>query len=70
MELAKIIEGFGDTVNLILMDGCPSDNKKRLELLDGVDFEFLSENSIKKVYYLNFLNLLDTLNSKVKIKIN
>lgn len=51
VELTKILEGFGETVvNLILLDGCPSDNKKRLKLLDNVDFEILSENSKKKVY--------------------
>uniref|UniRef100_A0A2S2QQD5 Fatty acid synthase n=1 Tax=Sipha flava TaxID=143950 RepID=A0A2S2QQD5_9HEMI len=48
VELAKIIEGFGETVNLLLLDGCPSDIKKRLQLLDNIDFELLSENSKKK----------------------
>jgi thioesterase domain-containing protein len=51
VELAKIIEGFGETVNLLLLDGCPSDIKKRLQLLDNIDFELLSENSKKKVRY-------------------
>lgn len=49
VELTKIIEGFGDTVNLILLDGCPSDNKKRLKLFDNIDFELLNENAEKKV---------------------
>lgn len=50
VELAKIIEGFGDTVNLILLDGCPSDNKKRLQLLNTIDFEsFFKDDSEKKV---------------------
>jgi len=43
------MEGFGETVNLLLLDGCPSDNKKRLQLVDNVDFEQLSENSEEKV---------------------
>jgi len=53
VELAKIMEGFGETVNLLLLDGCPSDNKKRLHLVDNVDFEQLSGNSEEKVstYY-------------------
>lgn len=51
MELAKIIEGFGENVNLILLDGCPSDIEKRLQFLDNIDFELLSENSEKKVRY-------------------
>lgn len=47
------MEGFGETVNLLLLDGCPSDNKKRLQLIDNVDFEQLSGNSEEKVntYY-------------------
>jgi len=47
------MEGFGETVNLLLLDGCPSDNKKRLQLVDNVDFEQLSGNSEEKVnkYY-------------------
>ncbi|CAI6344354.1 unnamed protein product [Macrosiphum euphorbiae] len=44
VELAKIMEGFGETVNLLLLDGCPSDNKKRLKLVDNFDFEQLSGN--------------------------
>lgn len=53
VELAKIIEGFGDTVNLLLLDGCPSDNEKRLKLLNNVDFGSLTENcSDKKVFSL------------------
>jgi len=47
VELAKIMEGFGETINLVLLDGCPSDNKKRLKLLDNLDFELLRENSKK-----------------------
>lgn len=54
VELAKIIEGFGETVNLILLDGSPSDNKKRLELLDDIDFEFSSDDSTIKVLYILF----------------
>lgn len=49
VELAKIIEGFGDTVNLILLDGCPSDNKKRSQLLNTVDFESFKRDSKKQV---------------------
>lgn len=47
------MEGFGETVNLLLLDGCPSDNKKRLQLVDNVDFEQLIGNSEEKVntYY-------------------
>lgn len=48
VELAKIMEGFGETVNLLLLDGCPSDNKKRLQLVDNVDFEQLSGNLEEK----------------------
>lgn len=51
VEFAKIIEGFGDTVNLVLLDGCPSDNDKRLKLLENFDFESLGKNSEKKVTY-------------------
>lgn len=49
VELAKIMEGFGETVNLVLLDGCPSDNKKRLRLLDDFDFELLKDNSKKTI---------------------
>ncbi|XP_026815045.1 fatty acid synthase-like isoform X2 [Rhopalosiphum maidis] len=49
VELAKIMEGFGETVNLLLLDGCPFDNKKRLHLVDNVDFEQLGRNSEEKV---------------------
>lgn len=52
VELAKIMEGFGETVNLLLLDGCPSDNKKRLKLVDNFDFEQLSGNSEAKVNYV------------------
>jgi len=52
VELAKIMEGFGETVTLLLLDGCPSDNRKRLELVDKVDFEQLSGNSEEKVHYV------------------
>lgn len=50
VELTKMLEGFGDTVNLVLLDGCPSDNQKRLKLLSNVDFEVFRESSEKKVY--------------------
>lgn len=46
------MEGFGETVILILMDGCPSDNAKRLQLVEYVDFEQLSGNSEEKVIYV------------------
>lgn len=53
VELAKIMEGFGETVNLLLLDGCPSDNKKRLKLVDKVDFEQqLSGDLEAKVNYV------------------
>lgn len=52
VELAKIMEGFGETVNLLLLDGCPSDNKKRLKLVDNFDFEQLSGNLEAKVNYV------------------
>jgi len=61
VELAKIMEGFGETVNLLLLDGCPSDNKKRLKLVDNFDFEQLSGNSEEKVNYVTSNKLQETL---------
>jgi len=57
VELAKIMEGFGETVNLLLLDGCPSDNKKRLKLVDKVDFEQLSEDLGAKVNYVTTVKI-------------
>lgn len=58
VEFAKIIEGFGDTVNLVLLDGCPSDNDKRLKQLDDFDFESLGNISEKKVIYFTTLEFV------------
>ncbi|XP_050431818.1 fatty acid synthase-like [Adelges cooleyi] len=48
VELTKIIEGFGDTVNLILLDGTPYDNEKRLKLLDKAGFSVLDQFAQKE----------------------
>lgn len=58
VEFAKIIEGFGDTVNLILLDGCPSDNDHRLKQLDNFDFELWGQNSEKKVIYITLFEIV------------
>ncbi|VVC35574.1 Hypothetical protein CINCED_3A020887 [Cinara cedri] len=64
VALAKIIEGFGDTVNLLLLDGCPSDNEKRLTQLDNIDFELLNENPGKKEEINRSINMfMDKLNT-------
>lgn len=49
VELAKIMEGFGETVNLLLLDGCPSDIKKRAQLFENIDFELLNKKNELKV---------------------
>lgn len=60
VELAKIMEGFGETVNLILLDGCPSDNKKRLQLVNNVDFKQLSGHLEEKVKYVIIIKIFVT----------
>lgn len=55
------MEGFGETVNLLLLDGCPSDNKKRLKLVDNFDFEQFSGNSEAKVNYVTRVKITSNL---------